>query len=522
MYSLNKTQLFIRDKVIFLKFEKESTKIACKKSCFRARNTITFENVNRKNALFLFILFLYLPFSKCFYTNQIISSRIIKQNEFESFGIRRRKNALRASNTSIGFSFKPTAINNELDVSVNQEIYESKTNTTKLSSKDNDFLYDSRNMLKQYDDLKRYNILIKESRDDPPFEFTTKAATNNIDYNQINLYEKVDETSSKPNSSNDVLFARILVLVSAMLYGTNFTFVKLLGEHVPIGASASIRFVFAALATSPWLFSLLKNKEAEMNSNFEVIRTGMEVGMWNSIGYLAQAEGLKSMDASKSAFICSLAVVVVPILDVISGKSISMKKCVGAVMAVFGVGLLELGGFNSDVTLSHGDLLSFVQPITFGIGFWRMEHAMNRFPSCAKALTFSQLFAVALVSLFYCISGLNGEAPPQFHEVISWVTDPSTLGSLIWTGLITTALTIYMETLALKTLSASETTLLFSTEPLWGAVFAMYMVGERLGMSSAIGAAFIVLGCTYSNIEFSNKNKRKDKNFSNNEQVQHD
>ena len=64
-----------------------------------------------------------------------------------------------------------------------------------------------------------------------------------------------------------------------------------------------------------------------------------------------------------------------------------------------------------------------------------------------------------------------------------------------------------METIALKTLTAAETTLLFSSEPLWGAAFAAFFVGERFGLNAAFGAALIVGGCVYSNIEFKSREK---------------
>merc|ERR1711935_824283 len=81
-----------------------------------------------------------------------------------------------------------------------------------------------------------------------------------------------------------------------------------------------------------------------------------------------------------------------------------------------------------------------------------------------------------------------------------WFTDPSILISLFRTGCITTALTIYMETLALESLSAADTTLIFSTEPLWGTAFAVAIMGEQMGMNAAVGAAMILSACLYSNL----------------------
>lgn len=247
---------------------------------------------------------------------------------------------------------------------------------------------------------------------------------------------------------------------------------------------------------------------------------GFEVGLWNSIGYVAQAVGLETTLASKSAFLCSMAVVIVPLLDWLTGKNLVPRQWVGALMALVGVAFLELSGGSggedevaSWMMMTPGDILSLVQPFTFGIGFWRMEQAMQRFPGEARRMTAAQLMIVFLFSTAYGLwtlhtldgSSLNGLESPLSFVVISfpwkeWLTDPSILFSLFWTGCITTALTIYMETLALESLSAAETTLIFSTEPLWGTAFAFAVMGEQIGLNTAVGAGLILTACIYSNL----------------------
>ena len=50
------------------------------------------------------------------------------------------------------------------------------------------------------------------------------------------------------------------------------------------------------------------------------------------------------VQASKSAFICSLTVVVVPLINGLMGKKISPSTWAACILAVFGVGLLTLQG----------------------------------------------------------------------------------------------------------------------------------------------------------------------------------
>ncbi|GMH81668.1 hypothetical protein TL16_g09003 [Triparma laevis f. inornata] len=66
---------------------------------------------------------------------------------------------------------------------------------------------------------------------------------------------------------------------------------------------------------------------------------------------------------SKSAFICSLAVVIVPLLDfVFRGKKLNEKSLIGCVLAVVGVALLEVGDVG-EMSFGSGDLATFFQPL---------------------------------------------------------------------------------------------------------------------------------------------------------------
>jgi drug/metabolite transporter (DMT)-like permease len=179
------------------------------------------------------------------------------------------------------------------------------------------------------------------------------------------------------------------------------------------------------------------------------------------------------------------------------GKKLLPREIIGVLMAVGGVAFLELGG--GDIgNWSFADLCSLIQPLVFGIGFWRMERGMRLYPNEASRTTAAQLLAIFMAASLYCAVSDNGSIDLQ--QIISWVTDPIILGALVCTGVITTALTVWMETAALKTLSAAETTLIFSTEPLWGTAFAHTVMGEHLGLSAAAGALLIVSGCIFSNL----------------------
>ena len=49
--------------------------------------------------------------------------------------------------------------------------------------------------------------------------------------------------------------------------------------------------------------------------------------------------------------------------------------------------------------------------------------------------------------------------------------------------------------MALSRLSSTEATLLYSTEPVWAAVFGCLVLGERLTPAAVAGGALIVAAC---------------------------
>jgi len=184
----------------------------------------------------------------------------------------------------------------------------------------------------------------------PPDSLTLESTTEMIPTTTLNdpLHLHSPSSLSDPNGS------RALVLLAASLYGTNFASIKILDQHMPTAAGLSLRFLLAAAALSPFLFTGKGDGKG-------VLFAGLEIGLLNSVGYVFQAIGLQETEADKSAFICSLAVVVVPLLDfVFRGKMLSQKSLISCILAVCGVAMLEGSSITHGFT--NSDLFTLVQP----------------------------------------------------------------------------------------------------------------------------------------------------------------
>ena len=301
-------------------------------------------------------------------------------------------------------------------------------------------------------------------------------------------------------------WARLAILGCALTYGTNFAAVKQLDHSLPPSLSASLRFGLASMAamTVLWDVRAWDWESAELRS---LQKVSIEVGAANALGYVSQSVGLQDVDASLSAFVCSLAVVVVPVLDaVVDRKGTAARTWQAAALAAAGVALLSINSMGHSVDGPHGAvhglLFTLVQPLAFGYGFYRTEKALAAVPGdldltkASLACGAMQLLTVKAVADVWLLSDQWGAAADAFPDALALLAEPpAVFGAVVWTGLVTTFGTVLVETLALSEISAQESTVLFSTEPLWGAGFASLALGERLDEYSAAGGVMIVVAC---------------------------
>eukprot|EP00290_Baffinella_frigidus_P043884 CAMPEP_0180277308 /NCGR_PEP_ID=MMETSP0988-20121125/6857_1 /TAXON_ID=697907 /ORGANISM="non described non described, Strain CCMP2293" /LENGTH=421 /DNA_ID=CAMNT_0022248733 /DNA_START=207 /DNA_END=1471 /DNA_ORIENTATION=+ len=242
-------------------------------------------------------------------------------------------------------------------------------------------------------------------------------------------------------------WTRILVLVIAMLYGTNFGSVKILQQSLDVPVAAAARFAVASVAMLPFIRGL------RLEALGDMVIIGALAAAWDGAAWRAVA------------------------------------------LAIAGAAVLELGGASPPTT---GDAWALVQPLAFGAGFWKTEQLIKKYPDQATQIPAVQVITVgALATVWAAVdASLKGvEVSTLVGQVGDGMQNPQILAALLWTGLVTTALTVFLEVKALKELSSAETTVLFATEPLWGAAFAYVALQEHVGPETFMGGALILAAC---------------------------
>lgn len=272
-------------------------------------------------------------------------------------------------------------------------------------------------------------------------------------------------------------FWRLVIWLLCMVWATNFAVIKEITAQPGVTTElyAVSRFTVAALAMAPGVLSI---------SSPAILLRAVECGAWVAFGYMGQAIGLMTTTAAKSCFICSLNVVFVALIVAATQRKIDVQTVLAAVLAVMGVGFLELAGSQQFVI---GDLFSLAQPIGFGMGYIRLEQIMSDSPKDAWAVTSVKLLMVALASWLYF--GLSSGTIPDFSPILA---APGALYGVLWCGLITTALALVVESYAFRYVDATSASVIFTTEPLWAALFAVWLINEPLTGADAVGGALVI------------------------------
>ena len=164
-----------------------------------------------------------------------------------------------------------------------------------------------------------------------------------------------------------------------------------------------------------------------------------------------------------------------------------------AFIAVLGAAVLELTGSS---TPGIGDFYAMLQPVFFGVFFYLTEQTMRNHPGQGLPITALQVWACVAVAFGW--TGIDHHGLPDLANLATelstnWKFDLA----LGWCGIMSTAVILVLETIALGKLSSSETAVVFSSEPIWAVAFASLFIGETVGQNDVIGGALIIFACLF-------------------------
>ena len=276
---------------------------------------------------------------------------------------------------------------------------------------------------------------------------------------------------------NKKFTAQIGLLFVTIIWGLTFIIVKdALNDALPF-SFATLRFGLATILTL-----LIVNKKIFTLNKVELMG-GILCGAFLFLGYAFQNFGLMITTATKSAFITSISVLLVPILLVaLNLQKVRMRIWIAVLMATTGLYLLILPGRG----INFGDIITFGCSISFAIHIIAQDYFIKKEIRILPFINI-QLAFVTVVSLINAF----------VYEPGSIIWSERLFGAVIITSVLATFIAFLIMIWAQKILNPSETAIIFAIEPLAAALFAMVFAGELLGLWGWIGGSLICIAVAY-------------------------
>lgn len=259
----------------------------------------------------------------------------------------------------------------------------------------------------------------------------------------------------------------------ALLWGSTLVVMKDAYAHLSPTDLLANRFVLAALA-----FGLLLPRA--WRANGRTIAKGLSMGLLYGAGQVLQAVGLHSTPASVNGFIGGLYVVVTPLLGaLLFGRRVPRQVWFAVGLATLGLGSLAINPADLGAGVGPGEFLTFAAAVCYAgqivaLGRWAT-------PSNVASLGLYQTVGTALVCLVCA-------APGGIHVA----STGSEWFAVLYLGVLCGALIAFLQSWAQARVEATRASVIMCTEPLWGAVFAIGLAGDRLTPQIVLGGLSIL------------------------------
>ena len=275
-------------------------------------------------------------------------------------------------------------------------------------------------------------------------------------------------------------------------------------EMVQEALSDAPPFIFAGLRFGiGFILGLLYINKKVFNITRNELMGGIWCGVILCIGYAFQNFGLweESLfyigsSSSTSAFITSVSVILVPTFLYLAGlQQISNQIWLIVFLAMVGLFIL-LNPFNGN--LVGGDIITFGCAVSFAIHIILQDIYLKKGVQLVRFF----MLQVFFVSIFSFILSLLFESDIYYFDIFT----SEVIFALFITGVLATFIAFILMLWAQKILSATETGILLSLEPLFAALFSVFFAGDIIGLWGWIGGTIIIFSVMSSGfLESSNK-----------------
>ena len=269
------------------------------------------------------------------------------------------------------------------------------------------------------------------------------------------------------------------LVYAAAIWGATFYMVKNAVEYIDPIALVGYRFFIAAIILGLGLIIAKKRI-------FENFKSGIVLGLLLWLLYIPQTLGLKYTTAANSGFITGTFIMFVPLLVFLFHKKLPSFNRIFSVLLVI-AGLWILTGGMSSINLGH--LLTLICAVGYATHLFVSDIYMKRGLN-PYVVTFQQFLVTGVLS-FITLLLTGGSFKAGNAQVIN---------AILFLALFPSLSAFIIQLWAQKFTSPLKVSIIFSLEPVFGALFSWTLGNEEFIAVRALGGIIIVAAMIISEL----------------------
>lgn len=284
--------------------------------------------------------------------------------------------------------------------------------------------------------------------------------------------------------------AELMLLLVAAVWGSSYAFAKQATQQLPVLEFLALRFGLTFVLLLPALKPLFNGQGRQG------LRVGGVLGANLLAVFVCETFGVSLTTASNAAFLISLCVAFTPLVEWwMFGQRPAKKLFWAAGLSVLGAALLSLTSA-TDAAVGWGDALMLLAAVLRAVMVCLTRRLTRQdggpdssAPLPALTLTALQAGVVALGAGALAAAGhmVQGQPWP------AWPTQASFWWPMAFLVLFCTVFAFFAQNYAAARTSPSRVSLLMGSEPVFGALFAVYWLGEVVSPLGWLGGLLIVV-----------------------------
>lgn len=274
------------------------------------------------------------------------------------------------------------------------------------------------------------------------------------------------------------------LILTTVIWGLSFVVVKDSLDYIGPIWMIAFRFSIAAICLALIFFKKIKTLDKIK------IFHGALTGLFLFLAYLFQTIGCKYTTAGKNAFLTTIYVFLVPVFAwPVTKRRPHLYMFVCALISIIGIALLSLGndGFGN---INLGDILTLFCGIFFALHIiFSSKYTETDDPILLSVLqfAFAAIFGWMLAPFF------DSTFPMQiFHGRVMF--------SILFLGIFASMIGFGLQNIGLKYLPSTFATLLLSFESVFGVLFGVFILKEKMTKKMIFGCILIFLAVVFAQI----------------------